>query len=167
MNKRFNPKRVALCGMLLSLMLILGWVEHMVPLNAAIPGIKLGLSNIITVYAVYAIGAKEGAMILAARIFLGAVFSGNFGTIFYSAGGGLLAILTTIGRKYVLKENQLWIAGCLGAIAHSIGQMTVAVLLTAVTQMQATQMLTSQTLTNHINQTLNRAVGYDSPVLRG
>ena len=69
-------------------------------------------------------------MILAARIFLGAVFSGNFGTIFYSAGGGLLAILTTIGLKYVLKENQLWIAGCLGAIAHSIGQMTVAVLLT-------------------------------------
>jgi heptaprenyl diphosphate synthase len=58
---------------------------------------------------------------------LGAIFSGNFGTIFYSAGGGALAILTTIGLKFVLQKNQLWIAGCLGAIAHSIGQMIVAV----------------------------------------
>jgi heptaprenyl diphosphate synthase len=87
------------------------------------------LSNIVTVYAVYALGAKEGALILFVRIFLGAVF-GNFATIFYSAGGGALAILVTIGLKYVLNENQLWIAGCLGAIAHSIGQMAVAVLLT-------------------------------------
>ena len=105
-------------------------LEAQIPPIVPIPGVKPGLANIVTVYAVYVLGAKEGAAILLVRIFLGAVFSGNFGTIFYSAAGGLLAILTTIGLKRVLKENQIWIAGCLGAIAHSVGQMTVAVWIT-------------------------------------
>lgn len=91
-----------------------------------IPGVKLGLSNIITVYAVYALGAGEGALILFARILLGSLFSGQPVSFFYSAAGGALAILTTIGLKKVLPENQLWISGCLSAIAHSIGQMAVA-----------------------------------------
>ena len=63
-------------------------------------------------------------------MFLGAVFAGNFSTIFYSAAGGLLAIAVTIGLRKILKNNQLWVAGCLGAVAHSIGQMAMAVLLT-------------------------------------
>ena len=105
-------------------------VEAQIPPVVPIPGVKLGLANIVTVYAVYALGGKEGAAILFARIFLGAVFSGNFGTIFYSAAGGALAILVTLGLKLVLRENQLWVAGCMGAIAHSIGQMIVAVWIT-------------------------------------
>ncbi len=105
-------------------------VEAQIPLPIPIPGVKLGLSNIVTVCAVYLIGAREGAMILFVRIILGALFSGNFATVFYSAAGGLLAILTTIGLKYVLQDSQLWICGCLSAIAHSIGQMIMAVLLT-------------------------------------
>ena len=54
-------------------------VEAQIPPVVPIPGVKLGLANIVTVYAVYALGGKEGAAILFARIFLGAVFSGNFG----------------------------------------------------------------------------------------
>lgn len=105
-------------------------VEAQIPLPIPIPGVKLGLSNIVTVCAVFLMGAREGAMILFVRIFLGALFSGNFATVFYSAAGGLLAVLTTIGLKFVLQDNQLWICGCLSAIAHSIGQMIMAVLLT-------------------------------------
>lgn len=97
----------------------------MVPL----PGVKLGLANIVTVFTVFALGPREGAMVLSARIFLGAVFSGNFGTIFYSAAGGLCAISVTILLRKILNRNQLWVAGCLGAMAHSLGQMGAAVLL--------------------------------------
>ena len=67
---------------------------------------------------------------LACRVFLGAVFAGNFSTILYSASGGALAILVTIGLRKILKDNQLWAAGCLGAIAHSIGQMIAAIAIT-------------------------------------
>ena len=63
------------------------------------------------------------------RIFLGAIFAG-FGTIFYSAAGGLCAILVTVLVKKVLTKKQLWVAGALGAIAHSVGQMAMAIFIT-------------------------------------
>ena len=98
----------------------------MVPL----PGVKLGLANIVTVFAVFAIGPKEGIAVLAVRVFLGAVFAGNFSTILYSAAGGACAIGTTILLKKILPPKQLWVAGCVGAAAHSLGQMAVAVSVT-------------------------------------
>ena len=125
-----KTRKLTTMALLCAIALTIFIVEAQIPAPVPIPGVKLGLSNVVTVYAVFALGAKEGALILFARIFLGAVFSGNFGTIFYSAAGGALAILTTIGLKVVLRESQLWIAGCLGAIAHSVGQMIVAVWLT-------------------------------------
>ena len=104
-------------------------VEAQIPPIVPLPGVKLGLANIVTVFTVFALGPTEGILVLAARIFLGAVFAGNFSTIFYSAAGGALAILTTIALKKILLKNQLWVAGCLGAVAHSIGQMVMAMLL--------------------------------------
>ena len=84
-----------------------------------------------TVFAVFAMGPKEAASILFVRIFLGAVFAGNFSTILYSAAGGLCAILVTIGLRKVLSCQQLWVAGALSAIGHSIGQMAMAIAITA------------------------------------
>ena len=104
-------------------------VEAQIPPIVPLPGVKLGLANIVTVFTVFALGPMEGILVLAARIFLGAVFAGNFSTIFYSAAGGTLAILTTIALKKILRKNQLWVAGCLGAMSHSIGQMAMAMLL--------------------------------------
>ena len=122
-----KPKKLTAMALLAAVALIIFIVEAQIPAIVPISGIKLGLSNIITIYAVWALGAKEAAAILLVRIFFGAVFAGNFSTIFYSLGGGALAIVTTIGLRYVLREEQLWVAGCLGAIAHSVGQMAVAV----------------------------------------
>lgn len=122
-----KTRKLTTMALLSAIALTIFMVEAQIPAVVPVPGVKLGLANIVTVYTVYALGAKEGAAVLFVRIFLGAVFSGNFGTIFYSAAGGTLAILVTIGLKFVLRENQLWIAGCLGAIAHSVGQMIVAV----------------------------------------
>ena len=122
-------RKLTVMAMLTAVALIIFTVEAQIPALVPIPGIKLGLSNIITVFAVFMLGSWEAALILAARIFLGAVFAGNFSTIFYSAAGGALAILTTIGLKRLLKKDQLWVAGCLGAIAHSVGQMAAAILI--------------------------------------
>ena len=123
-------KKLTVLSLLTAVALIIFIVEAQIPALVPIPGVKLGLANIITIFTVWVIGPRDAIAVLLARIFLGAVFAGNFSTIFYSLGGGALAILTTIGLKHVLQENQLWIAGCLGAIAHSIGQMAVALLIT-------------------------------------
>ena len=123
-------KKLPLLSLLAAIALTIFMVEAQIPALVPIPGIKLGLANIVTVFTVFAIGAKEGAAVLFVRVFLGAVFAGNFSTILYSGAGGLCAILTTIGAKHILTKKQLWIAGVLGAIAHSIGQMAMAVAIT-------------------------------------
>ena len=113
--------------MLCAIALTIFMVEAQIPPLTPVPGIKMGLANIVTVFAVFAIGPKEAAAVLFVRIFLGAVFAGNFSTIFYSGAGGLCAILVTILSRKILTKKQLWIAGVLGAIAHSVGQMAMAI----------------------------------------
>lgn len=126
-----KTRKLTRMALLTAIALTIFMVEAQIPALVPIPGVKLGLSNIVTVFAVFAMGPKEAGAILFVRIFLGAVFSGNFSTIFYSAAGGLCAILVTIGLRKILTHNQLWVAGALGAVAHSVGQMAMAVLLTS------------------------------------
>ena len=126
-----TTRKLTRMALLTAIALTIFMVEAQIPAPVPVPGVKLGLANIVTVFAVFTMGSKEGALILAARIFLGAVFAGNFSTIFYSAAGGALAILTTIGLKQVLTHGQLWVAGVLGAVAHAVGQMAMAIALTA------------------------------------
>lgn len=124
-----KTKKLTLLALLTAIALTIFLVEAQIPPLVPIPGIKLGLANIVTVFAVFALGSREGACVLFARIFLGAIFAG-FSTIFYSAAGGLCAILVTVLVKKILTKKQLWVAGCLGAIAHSVGQMAMAIALT-------------------------------------
>ncbi len=123
-------KKLTVMAMLCAIALTIFMVEAQIPPLVPMPGVKMGLSNIVTVFAVFALGPGEAAAILFVRIFLGAVFAGNFSTIFYSGAGGVCAILVTIGLRKILNQKQLWIAGCIGAVAHSIGQMAMAILLT-------------------------------------
>lgn len=125
-----NAKKMTQLSMLCAIALTIFMVEAQIPPLLPIPGIKLGLANIVTVFTVFALGPKDAAAVLFVRIFLGAVFAGNFSTIFYSAAGGGLAILVTIGLRGILTKKQLWVAGCLGAIAHSVGQMVMAIAIT-------------------------------------
>lgn len=125
-----KTRKITLLALLSAIALTIFMVEAQIPALVPIPGIKLGLANIVTVFTVFAIGAGEGAAVLFVRIFLGAVFAGNFSTIFYSAAGGACAIGVTILLKKILTRKQLWVAGALGAIAHSVGQMAMAVTLT-------------------------------------
>ena len=126
-----KAKKLTCMALLTAIALTIFLVEAQIPALVPIPGIKLGLSNIVTVFAVFLLGGKEALAILFVRIFLGAVFSGQFSTIFYSAAGGALAWLTTVILKKIVTPRQIWVAGCLGAISHSMGQMIAAVVITA------------------------------------
>ena len=126
-----KTKKLTYMALLTAIALTIFVVEAQIPALVPIPGIKMGLANIVTVFVVFAIGSKEAAAVLFARIFLGAVFAGNFSTIFYSAAGGGCAIAVTVLLKKILTKKQLWVAGALGAIAHSVGQMAMAITITA------------------------------------
>ena len=125
-----KTRKITLLACLSAIALTIFMVEAQIPALVPIPGIKLGLANIVTVFAVFTLGPREAASVLFVRIFLGAVFAGNFSTIFYSAAGGAAAICITILLRKLLNKKQLWVAGTLGAISHSIGQMAMAITLT-------------------------------------
>ena len=122
-----KTRKLVLLALFTAIALTIFMIEAHIPAPVPIPGVKIGLANIVTVFIVFAIGSREAAAVLFCRIFLGAVFAGNFSTIFYSAAGGFLSILTTIGLKRILTHKQLWVAGSLAAVAHSVGQMAAAI----------------------------------------
>ena len=124
-------KELTRMALLTAIALTIFMLEAQIPPVVPLQGVKLGLANIVTVYAVFVLGPGKAAQILACRIFLGAVFAGNFSTILYSGAGGLCAILVTILLRKILTNKQLWVAGVCGAIAHSIGQMAMAIAITA------------------------------------
>lgn len=121
-------------ALLTALALIIFVIELQLPALAPIPGLKLGLSNIITVYAVFMLLPGDALQILAARILLGTFVSGNLSALMYSAAGGGLCYLTMLGLRRLLPRRRMWAASVLGAVAHNLGQILVA---SAVTQTPA------------------------------
>lgn len=125
-----NIHRLARLGILTAVALIIFIVELQIPNPFPIPGVKLGLANIVTVYAVYRYRAAEAAMLTAVRITLGAVFAGNIMALLYSACGSLLCLTGMLLLKRIIDEKHLWVASVCGAVLHNTGQMAAALLVT-------------------------------------
>ncbi len=128
-----NIKRLARAAVLTAVALGIFIVELQLPHLAPIPGVKLGLANIVTVFAMFLLGPGDALAILLARILLGSLFSGQVMALAYSLAGGLLCYLLMLPLRRILTEKQIWVCGALGAAAHNIGQMAVALFVTGTT----------------------------------
>ena len=123
-----KTKRLTELGLLTALALILFIIEIRLPNLVPVPGVKLGLANIITVFAVYHYKASETAMIVVCRVILGAFFGGSLMTLLYSMAGALLCLAGMLFLKRVIPESQIWLCSVFGAVLHNIGQIAVACL---------------------------------------
>ena len=123
-------KKIAELALLTALALIIFVVELQIPSLTPIPGIKLGLANIITVFAGYRCRAGEAALVLLARIILGSLFSGNMMAIMYSLAGGALCLLGMLLLKRVIPQKHMWLCSVFGAVLHNAGQVAVACIVT-------------------------------------
>ena len=126
---RIHTKKLVFMALLTAIALTIFVLEAQIPPLTPIPGIKLGLANIVTIYAVFTLGPSPAAMILLSRIILGSLFSGGM-TIFYSIAGGLCCYLVMLVMRKLVTEKQIWVCSVLGAAAHNLGQITVAVFIT-------------------------------------
>lgn len=115
--------------MLTALALALHVIEAQIPPIVPIPGIKPGLANIVTVWALIALGPLDAALILLARILLGSLFAGSVTALIYSLAGGALCFMVSLALRRFVSEKQLWALGAVGAIAHNIGQLSAASLI--------------------------------------
>ena len=130
---KLTTKQLTLCAVLTAMALALSYLENFFPLSLAIPvpGIKLGLANIVTVFALYALGPLQALMILTARCFLGAVFAGNMNALIFSLMGGFTAMLMMIELSRI-KRLSVYGVSIGGAAAHNCGQVAAAAALDGV-----------------------------------
>ena len=126
MQGESKTRRLTLMALLTAVALIIFTVEAQLPPQAPIPGIKLGLANIITVYAMFRLGTRDTLCILLCRIFMGSIFSGQMMTLFFSLSGGLLCFLVMLGMRKLVTEDQIWRCSVIGAVAHNVGQVLAA-----------------------------------------
>ena len=118
--------KVALYGILLSLAMLLGYVETLVPVSLGIPGVKLGLANLVSIVSLYLIGTGGTIAIALARIVLLTGFTyGNMAMMIYSLAGGALSLLLMIFCKKRDWFGQTGIS-IIGGAGHNIGQLLVA-----------------------------------------
>ena len=117
-------------ALLTAVALTIFMVEAQIPAPVPIPSIKLGLANIVTLYALFVLGPWDALGILLARILLGSLFAGNMMVLLYSLAGGLLCWAISCGLKKIMTLRQIWLCSIFGAIAHNLGQMAVAVVIT-------------------------------------
>lgn len=124
-----KAKRLAELAMLTAVALIIFIVELRFPDLTPIQGVKLGLANIITVYAVYRYTAKEVFLIVVTRVILGSLFSSHISVILYSMTGALFCLTGMLLLKRIIPQKYLWLCSILGAVLHNTGQTLMAVIL--------------------------------------
>ena len=125
-----TTRRLTKDALLACLALAIFVVELQLPALSPVPGLKLGLSNIITVFAVFTLSPADAALILAARILLGTFISGNLSALMYSAAGGVLCYIAMVILRRFLTPRQIWVASVIGAVFHNLGQVLVAMAIT-------------------------------------
>lgn len=133
MNTRV--RKLTELAVLTAVALIIFVIELQIPNPFPIPGIKPGLANIITVYAVYHYRAAEVAALVTVRLLLGAVFTGNVSALIYSAAGAYLCLAGMLLLRRWIDEKHLWISSVFGAVLHNTGQMAAAFLITQTPQL--------------------------------
>ena len=122
--KNNKAKKIALFGMMVALAFTFSYFESLIPFNIGIPGVKLGLANLVVVTALYIMTPSQALAIAVIRIFLAGLTFGNVYSLAYSLCGGILSYLVML----LVKKTRLSIVGVsmLGGVCHNIGQIIVA-----------------------------------------
>ncbi len=127
-SNRERTRRIALCGLLIAMMLVLGFVESRIPINAGIPGIKLGLSNGVLIFAVYMLDIPTAWLLMVLKVMLSGLLFGGFNTIMYALAGGVLSMLAMTLLSKVRGMHPITVS-MVGGVMHNVGQVTLAMIL--------------------------------------
>ncbi|MBQ7327324.1 MAG: Gx transporter family protein [Clostridia bacterium] len=126
-KKQLDTKRLVTLSALIAVAMILSYIESMIPAFVAVPGVKVGLSNIATVFALYALGWPYAIIVSVIRVLLSALLFGNAVSLIYSLSGAALALLSMILLKKLDKLSSVGIS-VVGGVCHNIGQVIAACL---------------------------------------
>lgn len=121
-----KSKTVARYALLTALAMTLSWLESMVPASAAVPGMKLGLTNLVVVFALERMSVKDAAVISLVRVLLVSMTFGNAYSFAYSLAGAVLSLIVMVLLKRTGKFSVVGVSVA-GGVCHNIGQILVAI----------------------------------------
>lgn len=120
-----NTKKLTTLSLLISVAMVLSYIESLIPAFVAVPGVKVGLSNIATVFALYILGAPGAVAVSVIRVFLSSLLFGNFAMMIYSLAGAALALTFMILIKATGLFSEVGVS-VIGGIMHNAGQIIAA-----------------------------------------
>jgi len=123
-------RKMTASAVLTAAALVVFVIEAQIPPPVPVPGVKLGLANVVTVFALYFMDRRAAGSILCVRIVLGSLLLGQASAMIYSFAGGILAFGVASLLKLRIGPEKMWVASVFSAIAHNCGQMAAAVFVT-------------------------------------
>lgn len=124
-KKSFDTKKMVILSALVAVAMILSYIESLVPAFVAVPGVKVGLSNIATVFALYALGWPYAIIVSVIRVLLSSLLFGNAVSLIYSLSGAFLALLAMILLKKFNFFSTIGVSVA-GGVCHNAGQIIAA-----------------------------------------
>lgn len=124
-----DTKKLTQMALLTAIALGIFMLEAQLPSPVPVPGVKLGLANIITLAAMLLLGRREAGLVLLMRVVMGAIFAGSPSTFLFSAAGGTLAYLCMCLLTARIPAQRLWVTSALAALAHNAGQLAACALI--------------------------------------
>ena len=120
-------KKAAYMGMLTALAFVFSYIESLLPINLGIPGVKLGLANLVVIVALYTMGVRAAFTLSLVRIVLAGFTFGSPASMIYSLAGGMLslAVMAVARKAQVFSATGVSV---LGGVSHNVGQIFVAIL---------------------------------------
>lgn len=123
-----KTKKVATLGLTIALAMIMSYIEALVPLSFAVPGIKMGLANIVIIFVLYKIGTKEAIIVSLIRVILVSLLFSNAMAMAYSIAGAVLSLSVMWLLKKTDKFSVIGVSVA-GGVMHNVGQIIMAVIL--------------------------------------
>ena len=128
--KKTKLSQLVLVSLMAALSLGLYALETMIPPLVPVPGVKLGLSNVITLICLYILGTKSAFAVLIIRIFISSLLFGQPVSLVFSLFGGIMSFMIMAVLKAFFDKCNIWAISVFGAFAHNLGQISAAVLIT-------------------------------------
>jgi heptaprenyl diphosphate synthase len=122
-----STRKMVILSLLVSQALVLHVIERMIPVPIPVPGVKLGLANVISMFTIIIFGWKEAMLVVFLRTILGSFFGGGISSFLYSFTGGIIStIAMAVLYKYFKKVFSIVAISVVGAVFHNIGQILIA-----------------------------------------
>lgn len=128
-----SAKTITLLGVCTAAAMVLSYVETLIPVPFAVPGVKLGLANLVAVFLLMKFDWRYAAPVSLIRVLLTALLFGNAASLAYSAAGAILSMLVMTGVKRIKAFSPVGIS-VIGAVFHNVGQILMAIILTDTAQ---------------------------------